>query len=116
MAEQITKENLYDLANAFYTFPRNFYHLLKMSLAGFTDLKYRKEFFDSTIKASRAAYSGDMQNMEQYLKTMRDNNERIREVKPNNLDEFEKALRVDFGNKNKLAELEKTLKSARVTL
>ncbi len=116
MVEQITKENLYDLASAFYTFPRNFYHLLKMDLKNFTNLKYRYEFFDSIVKASRAAYGGDMQNMKQYFKTMRIDNEKIKEVKPENLDKFEERLRADFGKKEKLTEFEKALKSAGVTI
>lgn len=116
MVEKITKENLYDLANAFYTFPRNFYHILKTILEDFTVLKYRENFFDSVVKASRAAYSGDMQNMEHYFKIMRIDNEKIKEVKPANLDNFEERLRADFGKKEKLTLFEKELKSAGLTL
>lgn len=116
MIKHITKENLYDLASAFYTFPRNFYHILKLCIEDFTKLKYRYEFFDSAVKASRAAYSGDIKSMEQYFKTIRIDNEKIKEVKPDNLDEFEKRLRADFGNKGKLSEFEMAIKSAGVTL
>ncbi len=81
------------------------------------DLGYRHEFADSLTQAILAAYRGDEPNMKKYLGIIRTCNDRFKEGEGKmDMNEFEKRLRADFGNEEKLTEFEKLLKSAGVTI
>lgn len=86
--------------------------ILEKGFEAAVDLNYRHTFVESLVEAQRAAYDGDKGKMESYITEMRICNDRFKGGYIKDLDKIEERIRADFGNKDKLHEFEKLLKSA----
>jgi|GEM_PF-1799086 len=86
--------------------------VLKKGFEATVDWNYRHLFIKSLVEAQRAAYRGDIKEMEFYLKEMRTCNDRFKEGRYDDIDKTEERIRADFGNEEKLNEFEMLLKAA----